>query len=156
MKGKFIWIIGILETIIGFVLFVSAQVEISVNSAYSWRQPYTTYEAKIVMMKWIGIALLFSGIIWIGLKLYQKRYTSKHIQEVNQVIKRGGANKCPNCGLSLSADVKNCPRCGNAVKSNTSDFSATVKESVHFCSNCGNQVSTSESFCPKCGQKISK
>lgn len=156
MKGKFVWILGTLETIIGFGLFFAAQMEISSNSRYTWRKPYTSYEAQVIMMKWLGIILLVSGIIWLCLKVLQIKYTNTHTQEITPVIERGGVIKCSNCGLTLSADVENCPKCGNAVNVNKSNINAVENIKVHFCSKCGNKVNPNEAFCSNCGQKISK
>lgn len=153
MKKKVGWIIGTIETIIGFVCFLVAQMEISSNSRYTWRKPYTSYEAQVLMTKWIGIAFLVSGIIWLGLKVYQVRYTEKHVQEMNPVVKKGGIAKCLNCGLALTADAESCPRCGKTVKK-ISDNSANSFGHTCFCSKCGNLITTNELFCPKCGQKI--
>lgn len=153
MKGKFVWILGIFEIIIGFVLFFSAQMEISNNSWYTWCKPYSSHEMQVIMMKWIGIILLISGVVWICLKLYQTRYTNIHTQDITQMTKKGGVIKCSNCGLTLSADVENCPRCGNIIKANND---TTEKNITYFCSKCGNKVNANETFCSRCGQKISK
>lgn len=155
MKGKFVWILGTIETIIGFALFWSAQMEISSNARYTWRRPYTSYEAQVIMIKWIGIILLASGIIWLCLKMFQLKYTNTHTQEITPVIEKGGIITCPNCGLTLSADVENCPRCGSTTKTKKS-LNTTEKNVVHFCSNCGAKVNLTEVFCSNCGQKISK
>lgn len=153
MKRKIGWIIGTIETIIGFVCFFVAQMEISSNSRYTWQKPYTSYEAQVVMTKWIGIIFLISGIAWLGLKVYQTRYTDKHTQEINPVVKKGGTTKCLNCGLVLTADAKSCPRCGKTVEEMSSK-SDNRSESTFFCSKCGNSIKTNETICPKCGQKI--
>lgn len=156
MKGKILWILGVAETCIGFVLFVVAQMEISSNSRYTWRKPYTSYEAQVVMTKWIGIILLISGIVWLLLKIYQLRYTNTHTQEITPLSENGGSVKCPNCGLSLSADVKTCPRCGAVTTDEAQSYTQQNSSVSNFCSNCGNKVNANERFCPKCGQKISK
>lgn len=153
MKGKIGWIIGTIETIIGFACFFVAQMEISSNSRYTWRKPYSSHEAQVLMTKWIGIAFLISGIVWLGLKIYQARYTNKHTQEMNPVVKNGGTTKCLNCGLALTAGAESCPRCGNAVKeiSGNSNYGS---ERTCFCGKCGNSIRADEQFCSKCGQKI--
>lgn len=156
MKGKILWILGTVQAVIGFALFLTAQLEISGNPWYTWHRPYSSYEAQIIMMKWIGIILLISGISILGLKLYQLRYTSTHTQEITPVTKRGGSITCPGCGLTLSANIATCPRCGKAVQAVPSKSNAEQNGTLRFCSNCGNQVNTNGPFCPKCGQKISK
>ena len=115
MKGKIGWIIGTLETIVGFVFFLNARIEISSNSWYTWRQPYSSYEAQVLMVEYIGIILLVCGIVDLAFKVYHTRYTNKHIQEIDQVVKNGGIIKCSNCGLTLAANVENCPRCGQKI-----------------------------------------
>lgn len=154
MKGKFVWLLSVLEIVIGFVLFLPAQIEISSNSWYSWRSPYTPYEVRIIMAKWIGILFLISGIIWLCLKIYQFKYTDSHIQEITPAKGKGGTVKCPNCGLSLSSNVESCPRCGNVMISANTNI--VEKNTVQFCGKCGSKLNPSEMFCPHCGQKISK
>lgn len=152
MKKGIGWIIGTFEVIIGFFMFIVAQAEISNNLSYSWRRPYTSYEAQVILTKWIGIILLFSGVIWIVQKLYQVMYTKKHIQEINQLTQRRNSVKCANCELEISESVNICPRCGEVVKKN--NFNNIKYDGIHFCGKCGNQISLSESFCTKCGNKI--
>lgn len=154
MKGKLLWFIGILQVSIGSMLSISAQAEILTNSRYTWTRPYTSYETKIITSRWVGILLIISGIIWIGLKLFQIRYANKHIQEVSQSTKSGNIIKCPNCELTLSAGTANCPRCGKPTSNN--DINSIESNSIRFCSKCGNQISANESFCTKCGNQISK
>ena len=146
MKGKIGWVVGTIETIVGFVFFIIAQIEISGNSRYTWTKPYTSYETQVLMVKWIGVLLLIYGIINLGLKVYQERYTEKHTQEMSSVVKRGGKSKCLNCGLALTADVECCPRCGKKIE----DISG---KSVR-CGKCGNLITEKETSCPKCGQRI--
>ena len=153
MKKKIGWILGTIETIIGFAFFVAAQSEISSNSWYTFKKPYTEFEAQVIMTKWIGIAFLVSGIIWLALKVFQARYMDKHIQEMNSVITKGGLTKCLNCGLALTADAETCPRCGKAVKEAVISF-VSHSEGTCFCSKCGRAIASNEQFCPKCGQKI--
>lgn len=153
MKRTIGWIIGTIVTIIGFLCFFVAQMEISSNSRYSWTKPYTSYEALVLRTKWGGILFLILGILWLVLMVYQAKYTDKHIQEINPVLKKGGIRKCLNCGLDLTADAESCPRCGETVKEISSNF-ANSFESICFCSKCGNSIKAKELFCPRCGQKI--
>ena len=153
MKGKIGWIIGAIEVIIGFAFFLVAQMEISSDSRYTWTKPYTSYEAQVLMIKWIGIVFLIGGICWLALKVYQARYTDKHTQEMNPVVKKGGTTKCLNCGLTLIANAVSCPRCGKTVKKISSNATNSFERTC-FCSKCGNLVKQNELFCPKCGQKI--
>lgn len=150
LKGKVGWIIGIIETIIGFTCFLGAQIEILCNSRYTWRKPYTSYEIQVLMIKWTGIIFLISGIAWFCLKVYQVRYTDKHTQDVNSVVKKGGIIKCLNCGLSLTEDAERCPRCGKSVKGMLNNS----VQGTYFCSKCGNSIKENELYCTKCGHKI--
>lgn len=149
MKKKIGWIIGFAESIVGFALFIAAQSEISANSWYTWRPPYTSYEAEVIMMKWIGLALLISGVVWIGLKFYQIKFINKHTEDINQVTEKGGAIKCAGCGLEVAASVKTCPRCGKTIATNGAE-----ENKGSFCGKCGNQVGKGQTYCPKCGNKI--
>ena len=64
MKEKIGWIVGLIEVFAGFAFFLVAQTEISSNSRYTWRRPYTDYEQQVIMTKWIGLILLIVGIIF--------------------------------------------------------------------------------------------
>lgn len=107
MKEKISWIMGIVELVVGIVIFVAAQNVISNNSSYTWRRPYTVYEEKIVLWRLIGLALIAFGVLCIGVNIYKIIFTNKHVKEIDQLTKHGGAVKCPDCGLVISADVKN-------------------------------------------------
>ncbi len=115
MKGKILWIIGIIEVIIGMAFYVTARVEIANNWRYTWTSPYTSYEMQVVMTKWIGLLLLVTGILLLGLKVYQTVYLNKHTQDVTAVTEKGGAIKCEKCGLMISANAEKCPKCGTKV-----------------------------------------
>lgn len=150
MKNNVKSIIGIFVTVVGFLLFVMAQSEMSDNSRYTWSEPYSSYESQVIMMKWIGFILLISGITYFVLKWYQTIYTNKHVQDVNSVTKSEGTVNCCHCGLTVLADTKKCPRCGKSLEK-----SNNVKQSEScFCSQCGKQINKNEKFCSKCGNKI--
>ena len=169
MKKTAGWIIGSLELLIGFVMFVSAQIEISTNHHYTFRKPYTEYEMQVVLLKWLGIIFLISGIIWILLKLYQANYLSKHMQEIPHFNQSNSISSCPKCGLTITGNVSTCPRCGTAIHTapvsvvTPSPMAQTIPMSAptpqtnsekHFCSQCGNSINDNQVFCPKCGNKL--
>lgn len=151
MKKVIGWVISLFELVVGLVLFVMAQSEISTNSWYTWRQPYTSYEAQVIMMKWIGIILLISGIIWIALLLFRVIYTNKHTQDITVLTQKGGSLQCVNCGLAVAANLSICPRCGKSVRNAVTNESQA--DSIHFCPRCGSQINNHDSSCPKCGNQ---
>lgn len=115
MKKNFGWILGTVEMVIGFVCFATAQTEIS-SSGYVWSQPYTSHEAQVLLTKYAGIVLFLFGISWIGLKLFQTSYINKHVQDIDQVNSKGNTKKCLKCGVTVTADMERCPRCGENIK----------------------------------------
>ena len=110
------WTIAVIVEIIGLILFITAKTEIAGDSYYTWTPPYTPYEARVLITKWIGLGLLIAGIVWEVLKVFQIRYTNNHTQEIDQVVKRGGITICVSCGLTLTADAVKCPRCGREIR----------------------------------------
>ena len=122
MKGKIWWIVNIMETFIGFILFITAQMEISGDSSYSWRRPYSDYEQQVITTKWIGLVLLIGGGIWLGIRIYQYVYVNKHTQDLNEIAKLGGIAKCQTCGLTVTQNLTFCPRCGSAIPKRPAEF----------------------------------
>ena len=55
-------IIGIVLIVVGISAIVYAQNEISSSWGYTWTQPYTNYEARIMTIKTIGTGSLVLGI----------------------------------------------------------------------------------------------
>lgn len=148
-------IISILVLIIGIIMFGAARSEISSNYWYTWRPPYTSYEAEVLLIKGIGLALIIIGIalgILLGVSIV---YTNKHIQDIDPLTQKGGTiryTNCTNCGLTVAADISVCPRCNSTIKSNSS---YNIKSnSIRICMKCGNPINNGELFCTKCGQKI--
>ena len=154
MKGKISWIISFIFLIVGFIFYFPAKLEIMTNSHYTWNKPYTKYESEVIMTKWIGIMLLVWGIIIIVLKILQLRYTNKHVKDINQEINRGGVILCSNCGLSISADTRRCPGCGNFIEPVTYNNNFDRKNAVNYCGKCGIAVNKGDVFCFNCGNKI--
>lgn len=107
---KVICAVGIICVILGFALFVSANIEIATNSRYTWTRPYTSYEMEVLIAKYVGIGLLISGIIDLILTAISTVYTTKTIQDKN-------ANPetflvCPVCHCKTMKGAAFCPSCG--------------------------------------------
>lgn len=60
-------IVGIVLLIAGIIGVVYAQNEINSSWGYTWTQPYSDYESKIMTIKNIGIASLVFGVIDIAI-----------------------------------------------------------------------------------------
>lgn len=152
MKKWVGFISSIVVLVIGIIFFGAAQLEIASSYGYTWRAPYTSYEAKVLLIKWIGLAFIIIGIglgILLGISI---AYTNKHIQDIDRLAQKGGTIRCTNCGLTVAADVSVCPRCNSAIKSNAP---YNIKSnSIRICKKCGNSINNGELFCTKCGQKI--
>lgn len=111
---KFYGIMGAISGIIGFVMFLSAQMVISTNSRYSWSKPYTSFEIETLSIKWIGLFLLISGILDIALIVISKYYGEKNIQDVN--IQQLTTTVCPNCNIPVNNNTTVCPKCKNSLR----------------------------------------
>lgn len=110
---KFKLIIGSIFSFLGFVFIVAAQSVISSSYRYTWRPPYSQFEAQTLILKWIGIFFLICGLLDLALVLFSKIYTQKTVQDPtsNQTT----TVKCPSCGLIVRDTTKTCPKCGAAI-----------------------------------------
>jgi hypothetical protein len=158
MKDKKMLVIRIVELIIGFILFNSAQNEISNSFGYTWRSSYTEYDSQVIATKWLGIILMVAAVINIGLKVYQEKYGKDPIH-MSDNIGLTNSVKCTQCGLILTKDTKICPRCENNIveaKSGLRDEKRHPREEKEkcFCTQCGTKLSAHQKYCPKCGEKV--
>lgn len=107
-------IIGTICSVIGFILFLSAQMIIWESTGYTWSKPYTQFEAQTLLVKWIGLLLLICGIIDLVMFTISKYYTNKNVQDVN--MQQLTTTTCPNCGLPVNNSAKVCPKCKTELK----------------------------------------
>lgn len=115
MKQKVYTLSFLIETVVGFLMFIVAQAEISSNGGYTWSPPYTSHEASVITMKWIGILVLLTGLVGIGLMLFRNYYLNRHVTDTKPISQSGSKVRCPECGLMVLSGVKKCPRCGKEM-----------------------------------------
>lgn len=108
---KVICVMGIVCAIMGFVLMVSANIEINTNSHYTWERPYTSYEKKILTTKYAGIVLLISGATDIILTVVSTVYTARTVQNV--VDNQSEFLVCTSCRCKIIKGTVFCPNCGH-------------------------------------------
>lgn len=111
MKKNAFFIFGIIGLFVGMFLIIFSRVEAA--SVPRWD---TETHSLLNLLMWGGIAMIVNGLINVALKVYQMKYTGEHIKDVNELTHKGGAKKCPDCGLTVSGDVKKCPRCGAFIR----------------------------------------
>lgn len=58
------------------------------------------------------------------------------------------ANKCPNCGASISSDDLFCAACGTKIERR--------ETASPVCSNCGKPLNSDAAFCIYCGTKLER
>lgn len=102
MKTGPIWsILGVIELIAGFCMYLYTKWEMATNTWYSWKTPYTEYEAKIMIIQLIGIVLLVFGfgnlISAAALKINRTVFADRHIRDVDFSM-TGALQRCPRCG----------------------------------------------------------
>lgn len=66
MKNKVITIWSSIEIVAGFIMYLYSKMIIDTNDRYTWTQPFTYYEERIMIIKYVGIVLIVFGIIMIG------------------------------------------------------------------------------------------
>mgnify|MGYP004463093753 FL=1 len=82
MKKIIMWIICIINLILGIALLGAAQWEIATNSRYSFERPYTQYEIQIILYKWAGILFIVTGIILLVMNIIQHNNPNKYGQSL--------------------------------------------------------------------------
>lgn len=117
MKKIIGFIIGALMTLIGFMNIIIANIEMSTARGYTFRPPYTEYEAGVIITKYIGIGMLIIGIIILLLMIVSKIYYSKNVQDMSDVG-NGRVNfiSCPVCNCKTTRDSEYCPKCNHKLK----------------------------------------
>lgn len=102
-------IIGFLFTSIGLICLIIANMQINMETRYTFKPPLTEYEAGVLITKYIGIGMLVIGIIILLLLIISSIYYSKNVRDV----KNGYENyiTCPVCHCKTTADSEYCPRC---------------------------------------------
>lgn len=117
MKKIIGFIIGALMTFIGLVNVIIANIEISTARGYTFRPPYTEYEAGVIITKYIGIGLLIIGIIILLLMIVSQIYYSKNVQDISGTG-NGRVNfiSCPVCGCKTTMDSEYCPKCNYKLR----------------------------------------
>lgn len=117
MKKIVGFIIGALMAFIGLVNIIVANIQINTTRGYTFRPPYTEFEAGVITTKYIGIGILIAGIIIMILMIVSKIYYSKNVQDVSS---RGNSSvnfiSCPACGCKTTDDSEYCMKCGNKLK----------------------------------------
>ncbi len=62
-KKKIYWVVGLILIVVGAIAIIYAQSEINSSFGYSWTEPYSAFESKIIAIKNIGIGSLVLGIV---------------------------------------------------------------------------------------------
>ncbi len=113
MNKKIMGICGAISSFVGWVLWLSAQSVISTNTRYTWEPPYTAFEAEHIFVRAIGLFLLISGLLDLGLLIASRFYNSKTVKDPNS--NEITTTKCPKCGLSVHKTVTLCPKCKTKI-----------------------------------------
>ncbi len=63
-KKKNIYVtLGVILIVVGLIAVIYAQKEINTNDLYTWTQPYTSYETRIIDIRSIGIGVIILGTL---------------------------------------------------------------------------------------------
>ena len=113
-------IIGVVCVVIGLILFASARGEMSSNSYYTFKPPYTSYEMGVLARLLLGVGLLASGIGDLIMAYISRKHESNNIQ--TPYGSNGLFADCPKCGLKMSNTSTKCPKCGTKLKYRNGKF----------------------------------
>lgn len=107
---------------VGLLLLLIAQSEISGHPSYNWKNPSSNWSysqakfvVKVLRVKYIGIAT-FIGFLPSAVMshfTYKKHRAAR--KDMEEYYIRGGIVTCPHCELSVLGDVGRCPRCGTEI-----------------------------------------
>jgi len=102
-----ITVIGYILTTLGFSGLAYSLFTVNTNKRYSWTSPFSSFEKTIIAVAIISFIILLVGIIMVIFSFVKKKNEDK----LNSLKNLGNNNKCPNCGLNVTAGINECPRC---------------------------------------------
>ena len=102
-----ITVIGYILTTLGFGGLAYSLFTVNTNKRYSWTSPFSSFEKTIIAVAIISFIILLVGIIMVIFSFVKKKNEDK----LNSLKNLGNNNKCPNCGLNVTAGINECPRC---------------------------------------------
>lgn len=98
---------GYILTTLGFGGLAYSLFTVNTNKRYSWTSPFSSFEKTIIAVAIISFIILLVGIIMVIFSFVKKKNEDK----LNSLKNLGNNNKCPNCGLNVTAGINECPRC---------------------------------------------
>ncbi len=112
-------VVGIVMMIIGFFMSIFSGTVIHsdlIRHRYSYSPPFTDHETAMMILIFIGIIVILTGIGLIIASIVSQRSKDK----INRLQNIGadGLSKscCIKCGLNLTPNATKCPRCGNIIE----------------------------------------
>lgn len=82
---------------------------------YTYSAPFTSHEMGNITVLILSILALVAGIILVIFAIIRKR----NHDTLHRVERMQGGGKtqgvCPSCGLNVSRETKNCPKCGAEI-----------------------------------------
>ena len=115
-KNRMLW--EVLEFAAGAIMYIWAKWKIETDVYYTWTQPLSSYETRVLCFKYIGIILVVFGIVSIVYKLFcgsNKKSNDFTTEEVLKGSEKKKMHFCTNCGAKLKEEDKFCPACGKKI-----------------------------------------
>lgn len=119
---QFRWLLPGFLAMIGLILLISAQSEISAHPSYNWSNPSNSwsysqaeYIVKTLRVKYAGIFLLIFALPSAVKAFFDSKKHAEAAKAMEVYNFRGGIVSCPRCGVSVLGEVGSCPRCGTAI-----------------------------------------
>ena len=114
MAKKIQLISGLVSAIGGGIALFWALMTMDTYSYYSWKQPFTKFEAQVVTTKWLGILFLVSGIVELIFFFVTLKASNTRTQPVEDrhYEKRPAQKFCIRCGTVMDFEDRFCPNCG--------------------------------------------
>ncbi len=119
---------------------------------------YVTHATENLIVILIGVVLLCTGFLLLGINSIIKSFEERNIQKGNSkfINIKDTSWKCLNCNSTMPQKSLYCSICG--YKKGEKPSIVNIEEDdndddIHFCIECHETMSKKEQFCPACGTK---
>lgn len=111
-------VVGYILTFLGGSGLFYSFVTIKTDHSHTWRSPFTTFETTIMVVCILSLIVLVAGIMIIIFSVVKKKNQDMLNKLSGTVDNEPKASVCPNCGLNVSPNLKQCPRCNCMLSNN--------------------------------------
>lgn len=115
-------IVGYLLTFFGAGGTVGSIMYIMNDRRYSYSAPFTSHETTLMTICIISFIALVAGIMTIIFSVIKNKNQAKLDSLTGTVGGTPMGNSCPNCGLNVSSNCTECPKCHYNLKKSGGNY----------------------------------